>query len=405
MKDTELLQFALGLLPPWIVKDCTFKVEEKQLDIHMDFSRGGEFVCPTCGRPGCKAYDTQVKTWRHLNFFEHVTYLHARVPRIQCPNCGVKVVSVPWAREGSGFTLMFEAFVMVLTKEMPVQAIARLVGEHDTRIWRILHHYVQQAREPQDYSEVTQVGVDETASKKGHNYISVFVDMEKSKVLFATEGKDAKTVGAFREDLEAHGGCAAQIKEACCDMSPAFISGIEENFEQANITFDKFHVMKIINNAVDEVRRQEQQIRPELKKTRYLWLKNPANLSLKQEEVLSNLQIKTLNLKTTRAYQIKLAFQDFYQNPIETAEGFLKKWYFWATHSRLHPIIDAAHTIKRHWEGVLRWFESRITNGVLEGINSLIQATKTRARGYRSIRNLITMVYLIAGKLEFNLPT
>jgi len=405
VKDTELLQVALGLFPPWMVNDCTFGVKEKQLDIHIDFSRGGAFTCPGCGRSGCKAYDTKVKKWRHLNFFEHVTYLHVRTPRIKCPNCGVKVVSVPWAREGSGFTLMFEAFVMVLAKEMPVNAIARLVGEEDTRIWRILHHHVLEARADQDYSEVRRIGVDETASKRGHNYISVFVDMESSKVLFSTEGKDAKTFGAFLEDLEVHGGHADQIKEVCCDMSPAFISGIEGTFDQAHITFDKFHVMKIINNAVDEVRRQEQRIRPELKKTRYHWLKNPENLTLKQKEEVSKLQMKRLNLKTARAYQIRLAFQEFYQQPIESAEAFLKKWYFWSTHSRLQPIIDAAHTIKRHWEGVLRWMESRITNGVLEGINGLIQAAKNRARGFRSTKNLITMVYLIAGKLKFNLPT
>ena len=405
MKDTELLQVALGLVPPWMVNDCTFAVQEKQLDIHIDFSRGGAFTCPVCGRSGCNAYDTKVKKWRHLNFFEHVTYLHVRTPRIKCPNCGVKGVSVPWARAGSGFTLMFEAFVMVLAKEMPINAIARLVGEEDTRIWRILHHYVQEARAGQDYSEVRQIGVDETASKRGHNYISVFVDMETSKVLFSTEGKDAKTISTFREDLEAHGGDADQIKEVCCDMSPAFISGIEGTFEQAAITFDKFHMVKIVNNAVDEVRRQEQRIRPELIKTRYHWLKNPENLTRKQKEKVSKLQMKTCNLKTARAYQIKLVFQEFYQQPIELAEAFLKKWYFWSTHSRLQPIIDAAHTIKRHWEGVLRWVESRITNGVLEGINGLIQAAKDRARGFRSTKNLITMAYLIAGKLKFNLPT
>ncbi|MCK5380016.1 MAG: transposase [Candidatus Latescibacteria bacterium] len=145
-------------------------------------------------------------------------------------------------------------------------------------------------------------------------------------------------------------------------------------------------------------------------------MKNPPNLTLKPKEVLQKLQMRTLNLKTTRAYQIKLAFQEFYQCSLETAEAFLKKWYFWATHSRLQSIIDVAHTIKRHWKGVLRGFKwgrqcnrkvfpSRITNGVLGGINSLIQAAKARARGYRSIRTLITMTYLIAGKLNFNLPT
>jgi transposase len=393
---------ALGLIPPWLVESCVFDPEKKRLDIYIDFSRGGEFPCPACSRMNCKGYDTVDKVWRHLNFFEHVAFLHVRTPRVKCPECGVKQVPVPWAREGSGFTLLFEAFIMAMAKEMPVNAIARLVGEYDTRIWRILHHYVEQARSEQDYSGVSKVGVDETSSRRGHNYISVFVDMDRSKVLFATPGKDSATVTAFKSDLEAHGGHPENIKQACCDMSPAFIRGIEDTFEGSTITFDRFHIVKIINEAVDEVRRQEQKIRPELKKTRFAWLKNPSNLTAKQKTVIETLNVKTLNLKTAKAYQIKLTFQDLYDQPKEEAGAFLKRWYFWATHSRLQPMIDAARTIKRHWDGVLRWFESGMTNGILEGINSLIQAAKAKARGYRSDRNFITIVYLIAGKLNLD---
>ncbi len=327
-----------------------------------------------------------------------------RTPRVECPDCGIKLVSVPWAREASGFTLLFEAFIMAMAKEMPVNAIARLVGEHDTRIWRILTHYVEKARGEQDYSQVSTIGVDETSSKRGHNYITVFVDMDRSKVLFATPGKDAATLKAFKDDLEAHGGCADQIKQACCDMSQAFIRGIEDTFENSSITFDKFHIVKVINEALDEVRRIEQKTRPELKKTRYAWLKNPKNLTVKQQAVIETLNVPKLNLKTAKGYQIKLTFQELYYQPKHEAEKFLKRWYFWATHSRLQPMIEAARTIKRHWDGVLAWFESGITNGVLEGINSLIQAAKAKARGYRSTRNLITMVYLIAGKLNLH-PT
>jgi transposase len=400
MQDTDLFQMALGLFPPWLVERCKFDPEEKRLDIYIDFSRGGEFACPECGRQGCKAHDTLNKVWRHLNFFEHVTYLHVRTPRVECPDCGVKLVPVPWAREGSGFTLLFEAFIMTMAKEMPVKAIARIVGEHDTRIWRVLQHYVERARSEQDYSRVSKVGMDETSSKRGHNYVSVFVDMDKSKVIFVTPGKDAATVSEFKEDLEAHGGAAENIKQACCDMSPAYIRGIEDTFDNAAITFDKFHILKVINEAVDEVRRLEQKTRPELKKTRYAWLKNPRNLKAKQQAVIETLTLPKLKLKTAKAYQIKLTFQELYDQPKDKAGEFLKRWYFWATHSRLQPIIEAARTIKRHWEGVLAWFDSGITNGVLEGINSLIQAAKAKARGYRSTRNLITIVYLIAGKLN-----
>jgi len=404
MRDTDLFQLALGLQPPWQVVASDFDAAENRLEISLDFPSGATFDCPDCQTAGCKAYDTESKTWRHLNFFQHRAYLTARVPRIKCPNCGIKTVAVPWARPRSGFTLLFEAYILSLAAAMPVHTIANMVSENDTRLWRILKHYVNEARQNADHSSVTKVGVDETSRRRGHNYISVFADLEDPRVLFVTEGKDAETVVDFKDDLIAHGGKPASIEEMCCDMSPAFISGIESEFPEAQITFDKFHVVKVLNDAVDQVRRQELRKRPELKKTRYIWLKNPGKLTDYQQETLETLQLKKLNLKTARAYQIRLTFQEFYQQPPETAEAFLKKWYFWATHSRLEPIKQAAYTIKRHWDGVLRWFTSKVSNGILEGLNSLIQAAKARARGYRTTEYLTTMIYLLLGKLEFNLP-
>ena len=405
MRDTDLFQLALGLRPPWQVVSCEFSADKHRLDIEIDFARGSVFTCPSCGREGCHAYDTERRTWRHLNFFQYEAYLSARVPRSNCGDCGVKTVDVPWARPGSGFTLLFEALVMVMAKGMPVKSIAALLKEHDTRLWRVLDHYVQESRQGTDFSAVTEVGVDETSSKRGHNYVSLFVDLESSRVLFATEGKDASTLGRFKTDLEAHHGDPSSIREICCDMSPAFIKGVENHFPEAHLTFDKFHVLKILNEAVDEVRRQEQQDRPELKRTRYLWLKNPGNLKANQAATLATLQVKKLNLKTARAYHIRMNFQEFWNQPQQMAATFLKKWYFWATHSRLKPIKDAAYTMRRHWDGILRWFTSKINIGILEGINSLIQAAKARARGYRTVHNLITMIYLIGGKLNFRLPT
>ena len=188
-------------------------------------------------------------------------------------------------------------------------------------------------------------------------------------------------------------------------MSPAFIKGAREQFPEAELTFDKFHIMKIINDAVDQVRRQEQKERPELTRSRYVWLKNPGNLTQAQANTLEDLTVKKLNLKTSRAYHLRLNFQELFNQPAYAAEAFLKKWFFWATHSRLQPMIDAAYTVKRHWDGVLQWFKSQINNGILEGINSLIQAAKARARGYRTTKNLIAMIYLIGGKLNLGLPT
>jgi transposase len=186
-------------------------------------------------------------------------------------------------------------------------------------------------------------------------------------------------------------------------MSPAFVAGTAESLPNAQITFDKFHVVKLINEAVDEVRRAEQKSRGELKKSRSLWLKNPRNLSERQRAQLDSLSAS--NLKTGRAYRIRLAFQELYLRPAKNAEAFLKKWYWWATHSRLPPIIEAARMVKRHWHGILRWFQSKIANGIMEAVNSLVQAAKAKARGYRSTRNLKAIIYLIAGKLELAVPT
>ena len=222
-------------------------------------------------------------------------------------------------------------------------------------------------------------------------------------MLFATEGNDAETVAAFADDLTAHRGDPETISEVCIDMSPAFIKGTAEHLPNAAVTFDKFHAVKIINDAVDQVRRVEQKGQSVLRGTRYIWLRNPANLSDRQQATLDSLP--TRHLKTARAYQIRLAFQDLYdQRSAEAGAGFLKKWYFWATHSRLAPMIDAARTVKHHWDGILRWFDSRIANGLIEGINSLVQAAKAKARGYRSTRNLKAIVYLLPGKLDMKLP-
>jgi transposase len=403
MVQEELFSVAIGLVPPWLVDHVTFTVEEKRLDLHINFPAGSRFACPVCGEE-CPVHDTREHTWRHMDFFQHEAYLHARIPRVKCSEYGVHQVPVPWAREGSKFTLLFEAMVMTLVREMPVLTAARMVGETDTILWRVMDHYVPKARAAVDMANVHAVGVDETSSRRGHDYITLFVDLNARRLLFATPGKDAKTIEQFANDLQAHGGSAEAITDVSMDLSPAFKKGAAEHLPNAEITFDRFHLMKLVNEAVDAVRKGEVLSQSSLKKTRWLWLKNEGNLKARQKEKLQAL-LKDQNLKTAQAYQFRLTFQDIFtvKNRHQGAT-LLKAWMENAKDSGLPPLVKVAYTIMNHWDGVLRWFESQITNGILEGFNSLIQSAKTKAQGYRSHKNFINMAYLILGKLDLRLP-
>lgn len=404
MQTEALFGMALGIVPPWEVTEITFSKESNRLDITIDFQRGATFVCPVCGAPA-SAYDTTEKTWRHLNFFQYEAYLHARVPRVNCPHegCGVKQVQVPWARAGSGFTLLFEALVMTMARDMPVNVMARLFSVTDTRLWRVINTYVELARANEDFSDVKRIGIDETSVKKGHDYVSFFFDLDQKKLLFGTEGKDNETVMDFVTDLTRHGGNPEQITDAAIDMSKAFIKGVKEQLPNAVTTFDKFHLIKLMNEAMGKIRAEEARQFPEmLKKSRYLFLKNPEKLLPEEQERLDTMVANQCH-KSVEAYTHKLNLQNvYYAESRQEAETLLKQWHKKAGKSTISLIQKMARTVKDHWDGILSHFDSELTSGYLEGINSLIQAAKARARGYRNPRNMISMAYLIAGKLKFN---
>ncbi len=400
MNSESLFTVALGLTPPWQVLDIQFDPEKGRIDFKVGFTTGAKFSCPSCAEAGQGVHDTRHRTWRHLNFFQYQAFLHADLPRVRCSKCGKTTqVTPPWSRPGSGFSLLMEALLVVLARQMPVRAVAQLLGLNDGQIWRVLDHYVEAARSKEDFASVQRIGLDETASRRGHNYISLFHDLVTRRLLFACEGREKTVVKAFVEDLEAHGGQAENIDAVCIDMSKSYIAGVGEFLPDAEVTFDPFHVVAIVNKAVDLVRRQEVKDEPLLKKTRYLWLRNEKTRTAKQQEKFDSLPKS--RLKTARAWQIKVSLQEIYQEckTIVEAEQALAKWYNWAIRSRLEPIKEAARAIRRHWNGILTWFDGHLNNGGVESTNSLIQAAKARAKGYGTARHLITMAYLVAGKL------
>lgn len=405
MDEKTLFGMALGLTPPWFIEKVAFDPEQKRLDLFLDFKRGAKFLCPECGGGAeCPVHDTHEKTWRHLDFFQHQAFLTARVPRIECKEHGVRLITVPWARPGSGFTLLFEALALMMSQQMPVSGVAAVMRANANTLWRMLSHYVEKAVDEADYTEIAKVGADECARQKGHSYITTFCDLVKPRVVYVAQGRGKDTVKKFGAFLDRRGIARDQVTDVCADMWEPYRLGVAEQFPKAALTFDRYHVMTLFNRAIDQVRRREVRSNPLLKRSRWLWLTNRRELTARQQSDLN--WLTGIDCRTAKAYQIKLTLQRLWNHTDRTeAEKFLKRWYFWATHSRLEPVIAAAKTIKRHWDGVLQFVESRITTGIVEGMNSKIKTAMKRAYGFKSFEYLRTVIYLVAGKINIPLPT
>ncbi len=253
----SLFTAALGLSPPWEAARVGLDTAKQRIDFEV-ISTAKRLACPSCGAVEQPIHDRVRREWRHMDFFQFQAWLHADIPRVACTHCGKTTqVPVPWAREGSGFTLMFEALALTLCQGLPVSQAAKMLRCRDKQIWGRIDHYVTQARAKQDMRGVTIVGMDETSLRKGHEYVAVFHDLDAKRLLFATPGKDHKTVQAFAADLKAHGGEPAAVDHACMDMSAAFLKGTTENLPNAQVSFDRFHVVALANEAMDEVRSAE----------------------------------------------------------------------------------------------------------------------------------------------------
>jgi transposase len=401
MSEFAVFTAALGLHAPWSVTDIRFDEGAKRIDFDIGYRRGARFACPGCDTPDQAVHDRRERSWQHLHFFQHRAFIHAQLPRVRCAGCGKTTqVPVPWARAGSGFSLLFEALVVTLCKHMPVNTVATHLGVSDDALWRVLAYYTEAAREQEDFSAVKAVGIEETASKRGQHYITLFHDLEAKRLLFACPGANQAAIRSFGQDLRQHGGEPDRIDNVCIDMSKAFITGVAKHLPQATVTFDGFHIIQLANKAMDEVRREEVRYQPLLKRTRWIWLKDSNKWSAKQLKKFEALAAK--KVKSARAWALKESLREILSARLtrEQATQQLKRWYHRARCSRLEPIKRFALTIKAHWEGILNGFDSRLSNGRAEGINSMIQAAKARARGYRTPANFITIAYLLAGKFR-----
>ena len=413
MTPEKLFHELLGLGLNWEVTESRFERENGTVWLEIrELPELWEGVrCPQDGgRAFC--YDhTEALTWRHLNIFQHQCTITCRLPRAKCRQCGhLFRVRPPWEGLSTHFTKEFEAFALLLMREMPVSKVAELVGETDTRLWRMLFRQVQAAYAQADFSQVCCVGVDEMSVRKGHEYLSVFADLIARRVLFATEGKDQQSWVKIVEALEQHHGHRHAITEVSMDMSRAYQSGVAQNCRNAQVVFDKFHVIRHASRAVDSVRYAELRAggpgaREALRRSQWLWRKNPENLSVAEQRRLAKIQDK--NLCTAKAYQMRLVLQDIYRSSSAAlARQRLRVWCRWVrwaarTYKLLFiAMVKLAELIQAHWTGILAHWKSGLTNAFMEGLNSVFSATQRKARGYRSTFHFTTMLYFVAGKLR-----
>lgn len=398
----KLFETALGITDPWRVAGVDFDAAKKVLTISVDFVAGSRFEVP--GVAGAHpAHDTVAKRYRHLNFFQHECYLEVRVPRVRLPEGGgIRQVEPDWAGKLAGFTLLFEALILALAREMPFAAVARVVGLSWHRVAAICKRYVDLALDQADFSEVKRLAADETSRARGHEYITLVADADARRVLFVTEGRDAATIGAFAEDLKAHGGDPQAVESISIDMSPAFIKGVTANLPNATITFDKFHVIAHASAAVDKMRRIEQRTDPSLKGLRWKLLKDRDTLTPAARADLDALVAQVATKRTARAWLYKEQLREILnRKQINVVRNMLWQWTTNVMRSKVEPMKDVAKMIRKHLEGILAWTRTRQTNGFLEAINGLFQAAKRKARGYASFSTIRTMVFLLAGKLDF----
>jgi transposase len=400
--QNQLFEAALGIAKPWYVQGVDFDAARKILTIRVDFVAGTRF--PSGGVGGVHpVHDTQTKRLRHLNFFQHECFLEVRTPRVKLPDGRVVRVEPDWFGRLSGFTLLFEALVLAMAQQMTFAAVAKLVGESWHRVHAICSRYVDLALAQADLASVTAVAIDETSCRRGHDYLTIAADTEERKVVFVTEGKDAKTIARFAERLAAHQGTPEQINSVSIDMSPAFIKGVADHLPNARVTFDKFHVVAHASTAVDRMRRLEQRTDPSLKGLRWTLLKDRDRLSDEGRADLDALIAHAATKRTARAWLYRENLREILdRKQINVVSAMLKQWCANVLRSKVEPMREVARMIRTHFDGIVAWSQTRQTNGFIEALNGLFQAAKRKARGYTRFTTMRTVLFLIAGKLDFS---
>lgn len=408
MRDTELYERVLGLSEPWSVSRVELTVEEHRVDVWVEHPPGVKWLCPQCGvesdELACRDH-AEERVWRHLDTCQFQTHLHARIPRVDCPEHGVVNVAVPWAEAHGRFTMLMEAWIIEVLKECAtVTGACYLTGTSWEEVFGVMQRAVARGQARKKDLPLRHVGVDEKAFRKGHSYMTVVCDLDRSTVEYVAEGRTTESLAGYYESL----GPArrARIEAVAMDMWEPYVQATLEQVPWAaeKIVFDKFHIMKHMNEAVDAVRREEHrtltaQEDDTLKGTKHWWLYGRENVPDKYRESFE--RVREQSLRTSRAWAMKETLRElwFYRS-IGWARKFFRQWYDWATRSKLEPVREVASMLRRRLDQVLNYCKHEITNAVAEGLNSKIMAIKRRACGYRNKENFKTAIYFFCGGLD-----
>lgn len=399
---TDHYRMLLGLDAAWRVDHVDFSLQDKKVEIRLSHV-GGALICPECGACCPQADLAPEREWRHLDTMQFQTIIRARAPRANCAQCGVKTTAVPWAGKHSRFTLLFEALAIeVLAACANVKRAAELLQIDWQTAHGIMQRAVERGLQRRSIEEVHHVGIDEKNFGKGHSYVSLMTDLDGARVLEVVEDRTQEAADTLWKALpEAQ---RQKVRGVAVDMWQPFIASTRAHAPDAEIVHDKFHVSKHLNEAVDQVRRQENKTLraagdDRLVGSKQLWLYNPKNLPSKRKRALDALKQETL--KTGRAWAIKEHFRRFWNYTYASSAAiFFDDWYGWAVRSRLKPIAAKAKMLKSHLDELLSYFRQRITNAMSEGFNSRIQSIKSAARGFRAFDNYRTRILFYCGKLD-----